>query len=373
MFQISPYPLAREYEYATIMRFSWFTTHLSDQSLPAQPAPVNTVVGIKDNMKTLLSLLAACYLTSTASAADLTIYTYDSFVSDWGPGPQLEATFEAQCHCDLEFIAVDDGVSILNRLRIEKENTKADVLLGLDDSLTEIARHESLVQPHSIQPNTLKTDLHWQDQDFIPYDYGYYAFIYNTNNIKQPVTSLKALIESDASVIYQDPRTSTPGQGLMLWVKAVYGDQAPQAWNQLATHTVTVTKGWWEAYSMFLEGDADYVLSYNTSPAYHTVAEEKEHYKAALFSEGHIAQIEVAAISKYAKNPELAREFLRFLISAEAQAIIPVTNWMLPVVDNVELPDVFETLIKPKQIRFSPKQIAKQRKTWLREWRSTAN
>lgn len=324
-------------------------------------------------MNKLFSLLAACSLATTASAADLTVYTYDSFVSEWGPGPQLESAFEEQCQCDLEFIAVDDGVSILNRLRIEKDKTKADVLLGLDDSLTEVTRRESLVQPHGIALDGLKEELQWQDQEFVPYDYGFFSFIYNAENTADPVTSLKELIESDASVIYQDPRTSTPGQGLMLWVKAVYGNQAPTAWKQLASHTVTVTKGWWEAYSMFLEGDADYVLSYNTSPAYHRVAEEKSQYKAALFSEGHIAQIEVAAISKYSENPELAREFLSFLISPQAQTIIPVTNWMLPVVENIELPDAFDHLIQPTRIGFTPKKIAQQRKVWLREWRSAAN
>lgn len=324
-------------------------------------------------MKKLFSILAACGLATSAHAADLTIYTYDSFVSEWGPGPQLEAAFEEFCQCDLAFIAVDDGVSILNRLRIEKDKTKADVLLGLDDSLTEVTRRESLVQPHGIALNGLKSELQWQDQDFIPYDYGFFSFVYNTNKVEQPATSLKALIDSDASVIYQDPRTSTPGQGLMLWVKAVYGDDSANAWKQLASHTVTVTKGWWEAYSMFLEGDADYVLSYNTSPAYHVVTEEKTQYKAAAFSEGHVAQIEVAAISRYAKNPELAKQFLNFLISPQAQSIIPTANWMLPVVDNIELPEIFDELIQPKRIGFTPQQIATQRKSWIREWRSTAN
>lgn len=40
----------------------------------------------------------------------------------------------------------------------------------------------------------------------------------------------------------------------MLWMQKVYGDQAPQAWQQLAQKTVTVTKGWSEAYGLFLKG-----------------------------------------------------------------------------------------------------------------------
>ncbi|WP_138987597.1 thiamine ABC transporter substrate binding subunit [Neptunomonas concharum] len=310
---------------------------------------------------------------TTLHAADLTIYTYDSFVSEWGPGPKLETAFEQECQCDIEFIAVEDGVSILNRARIEQARTKADVLLGLDNSLTEITREAKLTQPHNISLDPISAHLNGQDDTFVPFDYGYFSFIYDSEKIQQPATSLKALIESEASVIYQDPRTSTPGQGLMLWVKAVYGDEAPSAWKQLASHTVTVTKGWWEAYSMFLKGDADYVLSYNTSPAYHQVAEQKNQYKAARFSEGHIVQTEVAAISAYAQNPALAQQFLTFLISPKAQSIIPVTNWMLPVIDDVTLPEAFDSLIKPKTIGFTAEQIAKQRQQWIREWRASAN
>lgn len=323
-------------------------------------------------MKKVLTLLAFTSLATTVSAADLTVYTYDSFMSEWGPGPKLEQAFEKQCRCDIEFVTAEDGVSILNRLRIEKDKTKADVLLGLDNGLIEEARATGMIQPHQQPTAVLKDELNWNDKDFMPYDYGYFSFVYDSSKVSQPVSSLKELVESDASVIYQDPRTSTPGQGMMLWMKAVYGDDSASAWKTLAQHTVTVTKGWWEAYSMFLQGDADYVLSYSTSPAYHLVAEEKDQYKAALFSEGHVTQIEVAAVTSTSKNAELARTFIGFLTSQEAQQILPVTNWMLPVIDDVKLPAAFDTLIQPSTIGFSNEEISENRKRWLREWRSQA-
>jgi len=317
-------------------------------------------------------LLSGLVLTTAIQAADLTVYTYDSFLSEWGPGPQLEKAFEQQCQCDIEFIGVEDGVSILNRLRIEGKRNKADVILGIDDALMEETRATGLIAEHQQDLSTLKAELNWTDSQFVPVDYGYFAFIYDSRKISQPITSLKALVESDARVLYQDPRTSTPGQGLMMWMKAVYGDQADQGWQQLAGHTVTVTKGWWEAYSMFLKGSADYVLSYTTSPAYHQVNEQTSHYKAAPFSEGHIAQIELAAVTATSDNPELARRFVRFLTSDTAQQIIPVTNWMLPVRNKVTLPEAFDTLIQPERIGFSASEMAEKRRSWLREWRNAA-
>jgi len=317
------------------------------------------------------ALGASLAFTVAANAAQLNVHTYDSFVSEWGPGPKLEAAFEKQCDCDLNFVAAEDGVSILNRLRIEGENSKADIILGIDDALLEEVRATGLVAEHGVTLNELKADLNWQDLQFLPFDFGYFAFVYDSSKIESPPRSLKALVESDAKVLYQDPRTSTPGQGLMLWMKAVYGDDAAVAWKQMAQHTVTVTKGWWEAYSMFLEGGADYVLSYTTSPAYHVIAEGKDQYKAALFDEGHVAQVEVAARLNTSTQPELAQQFLQFLISKEAQEILPVSNWMLPVVD-VELPDVFATLKAPNRIGFTPKEVAQNRNLWIKEWRTSA-
>lgn len=320
-------------------------------------------------------LATSCLLfaaTGYAAKPELTVYTYDSFISEWGSGPKLKTAFEKQCDCDVKFIGVEDGVSILNRLKIEGDKAKADVILGIDDGLMEETRATGLIAEHEQALDGLKKDLYWQDKQFLPYDFGYFAFIYDSSKINTPVKSLKELINSNAKVIYQDPRTSTPGQGLMNWVNAVYGNQTAQAWKDLAQHTVTVTKGWWDAYSMFLEGGSDYVLSYTTSPAYHVINDKKTQYKAALFEEGHVAQIELAAILKTSPQPALAKQFLRFLVSPEAQAIIPVSNWMLPVIEKVDLPPVFSELIQPKRIGATAQDMAAKRKDWITIWRSNA-
>ena len=54
----------------------------------------------------LLAVVGAGLLTingppASAATPTLTVYTYASFVSDWGPGPLIEPAFEAHCGCDL--------------------------------------------------------------------------------------------------------------------------------------------------------------------------------------------------------------------------------------------------------------------------------
>ncbi|PMI41832.1 thiamine ABC transporter substrate binding subunit [Enterovibrio norvegicus] len=302
----------------------------------------------------------------------LTVYTYDSFAADWGPGPSVKKAFEAQCDCTLNLIALDDGVTILNRLRLEGKNSKADVVLGLDTNLMTEAEKTGLLAPHSVDTKAISLPDGWSNSTFIPYDYGYFAFVYDKTKLKNPPKSLKELVEShdDISVIYQDPRTSTPGQGLMFWMKTVYGDDVSNAWQQLATKTVTVTKGWSEAYNMFLKGESDMVLSYTTSPAYHLIAEENPNFTSANFEEGHYMQVEVAAKVKASENQALADEFMQFVLSDGFQNTIPTGNWMYPVT-NVALPDGFDTLSVPqKNLQFTPENVADNRRTWIREWQS---
>lgn len=160
---------------------------------------------------------------------------------------------------------------------MEGKNSKADVVLGLDNNLLEAATQTKLFAKSGVTNDTVNVPGGWKNDTFVPFDYGYFAFVYDKNKLKNPPKSLKELVESDQKwrVIYQDPRTSTPGLGLLLWMQKVYGDKAPEAWQKLAAKTVTVTKGWSEAYGLFLKGESDLVLSYTTSPAYHIIAEKK--------------------------------------------------------------------------------------------------
>ncbi|QKN83324.1 thiamine ABC transporter substrate binding subunit [Scandinavium goeteborgense] len=300
----------------------------------------------------------------------LTVYTYDSFSADWGPGPAVKKAFEADCNCELKYVALEDGVSLLNRLRMEGKNSKADVVLGLDNNLLDAATQTGLFAKSGVPTTGVNVPGGWKNDTFVPFDYGYFAFVYDKNKLKNPPKSLKDLVESPQKwrVIYEDPRTSTPGLGLLLWMQKVYGDKAPEAWQKLAAKTVTVTKGWSEAYGLFLKGESDLVLSYTTSPAYHIIEEKKDHYAAADFAEGHYLQVEVAARTASSKQPELAEKFLKFMVSPAFQKAIPTGNWMYPVT-QLTLPDAFNGLVKPKTtLEYTPQQVASERQNWIAAW-----
>ncbi len=320
-------------------------------------------------------MIAGLLLPTAAMAADkpvLTVYTYDSFVSDWGPGPKIEAAFEAGCGCDLEFVSSGDGAALLARLLLEGDKTEADVVLGLDTNLTARAADSGLFADSGLKDVAYDLPVSWDDPVFVPYDWGYFAFVYDRTGVKDVPADFEALAASDLKIVIEDPRSSTPGLGLVLWVKAAYGDRAEAIWEGLADNIVTVTPGWSEAYDMFLHGEADMVLSYTTSPAYHLIAENDDSKAAAPFTEGHYLQVEVAAKVASTDEPDLADRFLAFIASDAFQSVIPETNWMYPaVMPKGGLPSGFDTLITPARALLYPAgDAARVRDAAIAEWRA---
>jgi thiamine transport system substrate-binding protein len=326
-------------------------------------------------MRVLIAALAAFLVAGGAQAADppvLTVYTYNSFISEWGPGPAVQKAFEADCACKLDYVAVEDGAALLSRLLLEGKNTKADIVLGLDTNLTAEAAATGLFMNHDMDLSKLKLPMAWTDPVFVPFDYGYFAFVYDKEKIAAPPQSFEELVNGpeDWRLLIQDPRSSTPGLGLLMWVRKLYGDRAPEIWQKLKPRIVTVSKGWSEAYGLFLNGEAPLVLSYTTSPAYHIIAENTDRYGAAQFSEGHYMQVEVAARTSTSANPALAEKFLAFMTGPGFQDVIPTTNWMYPVIETSGgLPDAFAKLPVPQPaLLYTPEEAQAGRKAWIDEW-----
>ena len=67
-------------------------------------------------MHYLIIIFSILFLTHSVKAEKLIVYTYDSFVSEWGPGPIVEKVFEDKHEIDLQFIAVDSAATLLNKI-----------------------------------------------------------------------------------------------------------------------------------------------------------------------------------------------------------------------------------------------------------------
>ncbi len=320
-------------------------------------------------MKKILFCLLVC-VTFVFAKESLNVYTYNSFSSNWGPGPAIKKSFEKECNCTLNFISLGDSASILSRLKLEGSSTKADIILGLDTNTMENAIKTGLMAPHNIDTSKLTIPNGWNNKYFLPYDYGYFAFIYDSTKVKHLQNNFEYFLKDGRKIIYQDPRTSSVGLGLLLWIEKLYQEKSSEVWEKISKKTLSVTKGWSEAYNMFLKNEAPFVLSYTTSPAYHMIVENKNQYKALKFDEGHYMQIEIAGKLKTSRHPKLADKFMKFIISKNFQKHIPTGNWMYPVID-IKLPEAFSKLIHVKPLTFSEKDVYENRKKWIKDWQNS--
>ena len=268
-------------------------------------------------------------LLNTVAHADniLKVGTYDSFAAEWGPGPDIEDGFEKICNCDLQFIATSQAGSLSSDIFTNGK----DVILGVE--------HNDF-------------DISYNDDLWTYYDYGYFAFIYDSSKLDNPPKSMIDLVNrNDLKIVVQDPRTSPVGMGLLRWMKSIFENEYQSNMKKLNKKIITYTPGWTEAYGMFLDGNADIVLSYSTSPYYHQEYENEIKYQAIIFEEGHLPTKEIVYVRNDSPNKELGQQFINFLLKKQVQEIIAQKNIMYPVNEEA-VPERMKSLVEPVAINY---------------------
>lgn len=285
----------------------------------------------------------------SARLKEVVVYTYDSFVSEWGPGAEIEKLFEEKTEYELTFVDCGNGVQVLSRGIQEKDDVQADVILGLDNVIAAKAIEAKILAKYEPKDaaNVIPADIRNQlskDWYLTPFDYSHFAMIFDTKSDVPCPASLDDLLNPvyKKKIILMDPRTSTPGLGFVAWTVSVYGEKVLDFWKALKPNILTMAPGWSSGYGLFKKGEAPLVISYTTSPASHVEYDKTDRYIAPVFAQGHTVQVEGAGILNNAPNRRGAQAFMDFLISAQAQEILPLTQWMNPANKNVALPESYK-------------------------------
>ena len=314
---------------------------------------------------------------------DFIIYTYDSIVAKGGLGPEIFPRFEKICGCHVRALPSGDGAQLLTRLQLDAERGKptAHVILGIDQQIWE--RAKPLIEPWGDWSPKNYTHIATYAQvgsGFLPFDYGVMAFMVDQQALDKahlkPPNHLRDLLKPEwrKNIILEDPRTSTPGLGFLLYVNAALGADAPEFWLKFRGQWLTLASSWDAAYGLFLKQEAPLVWSYTTSQAYHVEhGDTHGRHHAIVFEEGQPVQVEGAAWVKGAikteRDRKRAKSFLDFMISPEVQKLIATKNWMLPVMPNTPVPKSFSNLPKSAKlykIQSAPGLVEKSLADWSR-------
>ena len=307
----------------------------------------------------------------------LVIYSYDSFATDWGPAAQVIPPFEEKYGIEVELKSAGDAGQILSRVILEKDSPKADIIIGIDNNMLAKALSEDILDVYKPTNISRVSDHLIFDDTYhaVPFDYGFFAVNYDSQKLDNPPASLEDLTKPEYadSLILMDPRTSSPGLGFLLWTIAVYGDDFPDYWDRLKPSILTIADGWDSGYGLYTAGEAPMVLSYTTSPPYHVEYEETDRFRAIVFEEGNYMQIESMSILKGAAHRENAEKFIEYMLTDDFQKAIPLTNFMMPVTEDTELPSSFDYApVSDNPLLLSTADIEENLDEWLAVWLKTA-
>ena len=296
--------------------------------------------------KILYSLCLLCLPLYAQEKPTLTIATYDSFSAEWGLGPIVKKNFEPLCKCHITFVEYSSSLALISALK-SNQLQNIDILLGFDHITY---KNHSFIKDY-LSPHMIKSLPYDHDEFTVAYDYGTISLVtHDTNNGVHHYTSWDHIISSapDHSIVLIDPRSSTVGQAMLLDMALAYGPELGTFLQNLKPKILTITQGWSSAYALFTEKEANMVLSYTTSPSYHRLIEKDQSKVAVLNKAGHIQQIELMAILQQSQQKENAQKFLRYMVSDDVQKLIPLTQWMFPIVPTTSLPENFITHTQPK-------------------------
>lgn len=269
--------------------------------------------------------------------ACLRILTYSTMASTFGAGPVLIDEFAKVSGCRAELIKTDSSLTMLRFYELFATRDPIDVVLGLDQF--ELIKGQQLEYWRPLSEsvlNLIPTQLPWPKESYAaPFDWSPLTFIYRKDEMTPP-SSWSDLEQKEymGTLSLTNPELSPAGM-MFLWGLAEGGYMNEEQILKIAPSIHSVFSSWSTAYGFFQKGLAKLSFSYATSAVYHWIEDKNENYQPAVLKEGHPYQIEFATIAINAKQITRAEEFLRFLLSPEAQKLLMQKNYMLPVLSQI--------------------------------------
>ena len=226
----------------------------------------------------------------------LTIYTYKNLMNN--PYYDIAGNFSANSGISKDKITIvrfSDPYTLMNQLVKEKNSPKADVVIGIDNALTNLFNASGIFTPYDNQSvlDTINQNLLLDmgpNNNLIPFDYSVLSLYYNNtiiNNSTYPFFNnftFDDLLNSSlpSNIIIENPKTSTLGLGFLLWTIATYGDPSTgvflkgflaQDWHtfwQKIGKKFTYVDNYDQGYKLFSDPTANktMIVSYTTSQAY---------------------------------------------------------------------------------------------------------
>ena len=332
---------------------------------------------------TVVALAAGCG--GGDRPGEVVLVTHDSFAVS----KPVQQAFERETGLKLRVLQSGDAGAMLNRALLTAGNPEGDVLFGIDESLLTRALEENLFEAYE-SPELAHVPPEYQrdgEHRVTAIDHGEVCL-----NIDRGWFAARGLAPPRGFddlvapryrglLVVENAATSSPGLAFLLSTVAYYGEEGWQAWwRRLRENDVLVVDGWEEAYTARFSGSSGskgkrpIVVSYASSPPAEVIFAGKPLKEAptAVVESTCFRQLELAGILRGARNEEGARRLIDFMLSARFQRDVPLSMFVFPVREGVELPPEFVkwAVVPERPLELAPEVIGRNRDRWIREWTS---
>jgi thiamine transport system substrate-binding protein len=338
----------------------------------------------------LAAVLAGCTALPTpaapAAGRTVTVMTHDSF----NFSEAVAAEFQQRCNCQVRFLKSGDTGLALNKAILSRGAPLADVFYGVDNTFLSRALAADIFEPYASPalaglPADLKLDA---SNRLLPVDFGYVTLNYDKayfagRKLALPTTLRDLTLPAYRGLlVVENPATSSPGLAFLLSTIAAFGESGAYTyldfWRELRANDVLVAEGWEDAYyGQFSggsgKGERPLVVSYATSPAAEVFFADPPPADAPtgnLLLEQSFRQVEFVGVLRGAQQPDLARQWVDFMLGPVFQVDIPLQMWVYPARPGVTLPEVFTKYAQTpaRTASVPPAQVEANREKWITAW-----
>ncbi len=325
----------------------------------------------------------------------LTVATYGSFIDapSVSPGEWLKEEFESRVDATLEWATPDKEVNYYLERAASGAPIDADLYVGLNTEdlvrVDEELDDDLFVAAGDVDgADDVRDGLLFDPFDrAVPFDTGYVSLVYDGTETEAPET-FEGLLADDhqGDLIAQNPGGSSTGRAFMLHTLHRFGDGPDGVveggdddpdydyldyWAELQANDVRVLGSWDDAYTSWSEGEAPMVVSYSTDQVFADMeGANLEEHQIRFPNDQAYATPEGMAIFADADTPDLAREFMSFMLEPDVQGEIAERNVSFPATDDAELPDGYAELAQEPAdpVTFTYDQLQGSLDGWITDW-----
>ncbi len=275
--------------------------------------------------------------------------------------------------CDIEWKIFTEPEALYSDLKSKTDslNCEVDLVLGLDNLTIKQANLDSIFTSVKLSNEVkLLRDFEIYEEHFVPFAYSPIGFIYNVNIHSEYPKTFGELQDGMYynRIIVPNPKDTSIGANYLVFTVEAFGRNAyGHFWRSLKDNIYETPDSFDLAVDKFLAEMGSILIAPISMENYLNELNENS-YGSFIPIEGTTEYIEYGAVLENSKHPELAENFLNYVISDEFQINIFEHKKLFPTNKNIKLNLEMPKNYKTYKLPYSNAQLIKQLPYWKKRW-----